>query len=100
MERKIKDHEYTVIQGWMISRLNLTGVELILYALIYGYRPDGSFIDWGTADDDFRAWMSGYGFDFEFDDIDYYLNNLKTKGLVKVTEDGVAIAKTSEDLEK
>lgn len=98
--RKIKGHEYMVIQGWMISELKLSGVELILYALIYGYRPDGSFLDWGTADDDFRAWLSGYGYDFEFEDIDYYLSNLRVKELIKVTEDGVAIAKTSEELEK
>lgn len=31
------DENYTVIQGWMITQLHLSGRELILYSLIYGF---------------------------------------------------------------
>ena len=33
----INRENYIVIQGWMITDLKLTGKELILYALIYGF---------------------------------------------------------------
>lgn len=32
---------YLTIQGWMISELGLSGHELILYAIIYGFSQDG-----------------------------------------------------------
>ena len=37
----MKDENYIVIQGWMISKLKLTGNELVLFALIYGFSQDG-----------------------------------------------------------
>lgn len=33
----VKDENYTVIQGFMISELNLKGNELLIYAIIYGF---------------------------------------------------------------
>ena len=33
----VKRDNYVVIQGWMLSELNLKGNELILYAVIYGF---------------------------------------------------------------
>lgn len=33
---------YIVIQGWMITELHLSGRELILYALIYGFSQGGN----------------------------------------------------------
>lgn len=33
----IKDENYINIQGWMVNKLNLSGNELIIYALIYGF---------------------------------------------------------------
>lgn len=33
----MNDENYYVIHGWMINRLNLSGNELILYAVIYGF---------------------------------------------------------------
>ena len=32
---------YIVVKGWMISELGLTGNELLVYAVIYGYSQDG-----------------------------------------------------------
>jgi hypothetical protein len=36
----MKDN-YIVIQGWMVSELNLSGNDLLTYALIYGFSQDG-----------------------------------------------------------
>jgi len=37
----IKNESYTVIQGWMINELKLSGKRLIVYALIHGFSQDG-----------------------------------------------------------
>ena len=37
----VKDDNYINIQGWMISRLGLSGASLIIYAIIYGFSQDG-----------------------------------------------------------
>lgn len=37
----MKRENYIVIQGWMICDLELTGNELVTYALIYGFCQDG-----------------------------------------------------------
>jgi hypothetical protein len=37
----IKDSNYINIQGWMVSNLKLSGTELIIFALIYGFSQDG-----------------------------------------------------------
>ena len=33
----VKNENYLVIQGWMISKLKLKGNELLIYAIIYGF---------------------------------------------------------------
>lgn len=35
------DENYIVIQGWMVNKLRLSGNELIVYAVIYGFSQDG-----------------------------------------------------------
>lgn len=37
----INDNNFIAIQGWMRTRLNLKGNELLIYALIYGFSQDG-----------------------------------------------------------
>jgi len=37
----MKNENYITIQGWMINEIKLSGNELILYALIYGFSQDG-----------------------------------------------------------
>lgn len=37
----IRDSNYVVIQGWMLTRLGLKGNELIIYAVIYGFTQNG-----------------------------------------------------------
>lgn len=37
----MKDSDFIIKQGWMVSKLGLTGIDLELYALVYGYTKDG-----------------------------------------------------------
>lgn len=37
----VKDSNFIAIQGWMRTRLNLKGNELLIYALVYGFSQDG-----------------------------------------------------------
>ena len=37
----MKDTDFIIKQGWMVSKLGLTGIDLELYALVYGYTKDG-----------------------------------------------------------
>jgi len=36
----MKDNNYIVIQGWMVNKLKLSGNELMVYAIIYGFSQD------------------------------------------------------------
>lgn len=40
-ESRIKDENYYQIQGWMITRLGLKGVQLSVFAIVYGFSQDG-----------------------------------------------------------
>ena len=40
-ELKIRDENYYTIHGWMINRLGLKGIQLKVYAIIYGFSQDG-----------------------------------------------------------
>jgi predicted transcriptional regulator len=37
----VKDNTYIVIQSWMITELKLSGNDLLVYAIIYGFSQDG-----------------------------------------------------------
>ena len=37
MESRVKQENFIVVQGWMISDLQLKGNELLIYAIIYGF---------------------------------------------------------------
>ena len=37
MAGKVQSNNYIVVQGWMVSRLQLKGGELLTYAIIYGF---------------------------------------------------------------
>ena len=37
----MKDTNFISIQGWMRTELNLSGNELLVYAIIYGFSQDG-----------------------------------------------------------
>lgn len=38
---RIRNNNYFVINGWMVNELGLTGRELQVYAIIYGFTQDG-----------------------------------------------------------
>lgn len=40
-KNQVKDENYYTIHGWMINRLGLKGIQLSLYAIIYGFSQDG-----------------------------------------------------------
>lgn len=56
---KVKPYNYLIIQGWMITELGLSGNELLIYAIIYGFTQgeegqyfSGSlqyFVDWTNS---------------------------------------------------
>lgn len=48
MKHSFKNTNTIVIQGWMINELKLSGNELILYALIYGFSQDGESEFYGS----------------------------------------------------
>lgn len=37
---RIKDENFYLIQGWMLNRLNLKGIDLQIFAIIYGFSQD------------------------------------------------------------
>lgn len=37
----MKNENYITIQGWMVNELHLSGNELLVYALVYGFSQDG-----------------------------------------------------------
>lgn len=43
-----KDNNTILIQGWMINNLKLSGNELLIYALIYGFSQDGESEFYGS----------------------------------------------------
>jgi DNA-binding MarR family transcriptional regulator/predicted RNA-binding Zn-ribbon protein involved in translation (DUF1610 family) len=45
----VKDENFITVQGWMVNRLGLSGNELLVFALIYGFTQDGETIFTGSA---------------------------------------------------
>ena len=37
----IKNENYYTIFGWMLKELNLNGIDLVVYAIIYSFSKDG-----------------------------------------------------------
>ena len=84
----MKNENYITIQGWMVNELQLSGNELILYALIYGFSQDGESKFEGAAKylaDSLRvskrATLS-------------ILNALVRKGYIKKYKQGIGRSKT------
>ena len=40
-ESKVKDDNFFLVSGWMLNRLNLKGIMLQVYSIIYGFSQDG-----------------------------------------------------------
>lgn len=44
----VHNHNYITIQGWMINELHLSGTELMVYAIIYGFSQDDGSVFSGS----------------------------------------------------
>ena len=54
----LKDGNYLNIQAWMITKLNLKGIKLLVYAVIYGFCQDGDSCYHGSLQY-LQDWTSG-----------------------------------------
>lgn len=48
MEPKIREENYYIVHGWMIRELHLKGIDLSVYAIIYGFSQDGETVFSGS----------------------------------------------------
>lgn len=78
----MKDSNYVVIQGWMVSRLHLTGNALMVYACIFGFSQGG---EWYTG-------TAGYLAEWCNCQKKYMLNLLK-----KMTDEGLLRKRTRDE---
>lgn len=72
----VKDNNFVAIQGWMRTRLNLKGNELLIYALIYGFSQDGQSRFTGS-----RKYIADWC-GCSLDTVDRSLSSLVSKGLL------------------
>lgn len=76
MSNFVDSSNYLVIQGWMISDLKLKGLDLLIFAIIYGYSQDG--------DSSFKGTIS-YLMDWtnsSYKGVQKSLNSLINRGLI------------------
>lgn len=72
----VKDNNFIAIQGWMRTKLNLKGNELLIYALIYGFSQDGESRFKGT-----RKYIADWC-GCSLNTVDRALSSLVNKGLL------------------
>lgn len=72
----VKDNNFISIQGWMRTKLNLKGNELLIYALIYGFSQDGESRFKGS-----RKYIANWC-GCSLNTVDRTLNSLVDKGLL------------------
>lgn len=72
----VKDTNFITIQGWMRTKLNLKGNELLIYALIYGFSQDGESRFKGS-----RKYIADWC-GCSLDTVDRSLSSLVDKGLL------------------
>lgn len=74
-------NNYINIQGWMCSKLKLSGNELLIYALIYGFSQDGVSEFRGS-----RSYICKW-FNISLPTVDKALNSLVEKNLITKREE-------------
>lgn len=72
----VKDNNFIAIQGWMRTRLNLKGNELLIYSIIYGFSQDGNSRFTGS-----RKYIAEWC-GCSLDTVDRSLSSLVSKGLL------------------
>jgi len=70
------EYNYVVIQGWMTKELKLSGNDLLIYALIYGFSQDEESEFYGS-----RSYIANM-FNISLPTVDKSLNNLIKKDLI------------------
>lgn len=73
----MKSSNYVVIQGWMCNELELSGNDLLVFALIYGFSQDGESEFEGS-----RSYIAET-FNISKPTVDKALNNLLSKNLIE-----------------
>lgn len=74
---KINNNNFIVIHGWMINEVNLTGNELLVFAIIYGFSQDGESKYTGS-----RGYLAEWC-NTSLPTVDAALKKLIEKGLIK-----------------
>lgn len=98
MHRKLRNYEYFTIQGWMINKLNLSGLDLLLFALVFNYAQDGTILEWSWVDD-IRGWIIALANrDLRCEDIKTRFEALETMGYVITSEEGVSVVRHIKEL--
>lgn len=72
----VKDTNFIAIQGWMRTKLNLKGNELLIFALVYGFSQDGQSRFTGS-----RKYIAEWC-GCSLDTVDRSLSSLGSKGLI------------------
>lgn len=72
----VKDNNYISIQGWMRTKLNLKGNELLVYAVIYGFSQDSESTFKGS-----RKYIAEWC-GCSLDTVDRSLSSLVAKGFI------------------
>lgn len=73
----MKQESYLNIQGWMVTDLHLTGVKLLIYAIIYGFSQDGKS-DFHGSISYLQEWTGSCE-----NTVRKYLSELVKEGLIK-----------------
>lgn len=98
MYRKLRNYEYFTIQGWMINKLNLRGLDLLLFALVFNYAQDGTILEWSWVND-IRGWIIALANrDLSCEDIKTRFEALETMGYVITCEEGVSVVRHIKEL--
>ncbi len=71
------NNNYILIQGWMVSELNLKGNELLIYAIIYGFSQDGDSEFKGS-----RSYLATW-LNTSLQTVDNCINSLIEKGYIE-----------------
>ena len=70
-------NNYTTIAGWMVTDLNLSGNELLIYAIIYGFSQDGQNLFQAN-----RKYLAAWC-NVSIETVKRCLKNLRDRGLIE-----------------
>lgn len=74
--RTLNDGSFITIQSWMVTKLGLKGLDLLIYAIIYGFSQDGESTFNGTISY-LMEWTNS-----SYKGVQKSLNSLINRGLI------------------